>query len=78
MITIFEKNKFYGKGGKYHVEYLTKLMEISMLIRKDEIHQHYFFLKCFLFLLEVMLGIGYTLLHLGQYSVKMNVFCVLY
>jgi len=49
MIKIVEKNKFYGKEEEFLAKHLTNLMKIAMLLGKDEIHQHYYFLKLFPF-----------------------------
>jgi hypothetical protein len=49
IIKMVEDNKFYGKEEEFPSEHLSKLIDYATLFGKDEIQQHYYFLKLFPF-----------------------------
>jgi hypothetical protein len=49
IIKMVEDNKFYGKDEEFPTEHLGKLVELATVFGKDEIQQHYYFLKLFPF-----------------------------
>ena len=49
IIKMVEDNKFYGKDEDFSYEHVAGLEDISQLFGKNEIQQHYYFLKLFPF-----------------------------
>jgi hypothetical protein len=49
VIVVLEKDNYYGKEEEYSTEHMARVMSIATALGKDDVKQHYYFLKLFPF-----------------------------